>query len=86
MKYYYKSIDFIQWVWKSKFDIDKSKSQIRRDIEQGSVKLNERKISIDDVFEIEDNIRACKVGGSDNGTVNSIPSGEWIDSTHSHTK
>jgi len=50
---YVKALDYIQWVWKTVFDIDKSKSQIRRDLEQGAVKLNDRKIKIDDVFEFE---------------------------------
>lgn len=51
---YYRAIDYIQWIWKTVFDIDKSKSQIRRDLEQGSVKLNDRKIKVDDVFSLED--------------------------------
>jgi hypothetical protein len=55
MKYYFKAVDYIQWIWKSKFGVDKSKSQVKRDLEQGSVKLNDQKIKIDDVFEIDDN-------------------------------
>lgn len=50
MKNYYKAVDFIQWVWKKSFNLGKSKSQIRRDLEQGAIKLNDQKIKIDDVF------------------------------------
>lgn len=49
---YYRAVDYIQWVWKKVFDIDKSKTQIKRDLEQGSVKLDDRKIKVDDIFEI----------------------------------
>jgi tyrosyl-tRNA synthetase len=52
--YVSKAIDFIQWVWKDTFQIEKSKTQIRRDLEQGAVKLNDRKIKVDDIFTIED--------------------------------
>jgi tyrosyl-tRNA synthetase len=52
--YVFKAIDFIQWVWKNTFQIEKSKTQIRRDLEQGAVKLNDRKIKVDDIFTIED--------------------------------
>lgn len=51
---YYKAIDYIQWVWKTKFNVDKSKTQIKRDLEQGSVKLGDRKIKPDDIFEFKD--------------------------------
>lgn len=51
---YIKAIDFIQWIWKNTFNTEKSKAQIRRDLEQGSVKLNDRKIKMNDVFEFED--------------------------------
>jgi hypothetical protein len=51
---YIKAIDLIQWIWKTTFSTERSKSQIKRDLEQGSVKLNDRKIKVDDVFEIED--------------------------------
>jgi hypothetical protein len=51
---YIKAIDLIQWIRKTTFDTEKSKTQIKRDLEQGSVKLNDRKIKVDDVFEIED--------------------------------
>lgn len=54
----YKAIDYIQYAWKEGYNIDKSKSQIRRDLEQGAVKLNDRKIKVDDVFVFE-------VGGED---------------------
>ena len=56
MKMYWvcKSVDYIQYVWKTVFDIDKSKSQIRRDLEQGAVKINDRKIKIDDIFILGD--------------------------------
>jgi hypothetical protein len=49
----YKAIDYIQYIWKKVFDIEKSKTQIKRDLEQGAIRLNERKIKIDDVFEIK---------------------------------
>lgn len=54
MKYYYKSIDYIQWVWKTVFNIEKSKTQIRRDLEQGAVKLNDRKLKVDDIILLKD--------------------------------
>ena len=50
----YKAIDLIQWIWKNTFQIEKSKTQIRKDLEQGAIKLNDRKIKIDDIFIIED--------------------------------
>ena len=51
---YIKAVDLIQWIWKNTFQIEKSKTQIRRDLEQGAIKLNDRKIKIDDIFIIED--------------------------------
>lgn len=51
---YIKAVDFIQYVWKEVFNIDKSKTQIKQDLRQGSVKLNDRKINVDDVFEFKD--------------------------------
>lgn len=45
-----KIVDYIQYVWKSVFNIEKSKSQIRRDLEQGSIRLNDRKLKVDDVI------------------------------------
>lgn len=54
MKHYYKAVDFIQYIWKKVWDIDKSKSQIRRDLEQGAIKLNDRKLKVDDIIEIDD--------------------------------
>lgn len=53
MKTYYKAVDLIQWIWKETFNTEKSKTQIRRDLEQGAVKLNDRKIKVDDVFSID---------------------------------
>jgi hypothetical protein len=55
MKVYYKAVDLIQWVWKHTFGIEKSKTQIKRELEQGSVKLNNRKINVDDVFMFDKN-------------------------------
>lgn len=49
----YKAVDYIQYAWKEGYNIDKSKSQIRRDLEQGAVKLNDRKIGVNDVFVFE---------------------------------
>lgn len=49
----YKAIDYIQYAWKEGYNIDKSKSQIRRDLEQGAVKLNDQKINVDDVLVVE---------------------------------
>ncbi len=46
----YKAVDFIQYVWKTIFNIDHSKSKIKQDLKQGAVKLNDRKINPDDVF------------------------------------
>lgn len=51
---YIKAVDLIQWIWKNTFQIEKSKTQIRKDLEQGAIKLNDRKIKVDDVFEIAD--------------------------------
>ena len=63
MKTYIKAIDLIQWIYKTKFDIDKSKSQIRKEIEQGAVRHNDQKIKIDDAFEFvkyeDDSDREC---------------------------
>lgn len=50
----YKAVDLIQWIWKNTFQIEKSKTQIRKDLEQGAIKLNDRKIKVDDLFAIED--------------------------------
>lgn len=50
----YKAVDFVQWIWKTKFNIEHSKSKIKKDLEQGAIRLNDRKIKIDDVFEFED--------------------------------
>jgi tyrosyl-tRNA synthetase len=58
--YVFKAIDFIQWIWKNTFQIEKSKTQIRRDLEQGAVKLNDRKIKVDDIFTIEDENDNCR--------------------------
>jgi len=58
--YVSKAIDFIQWVWKDTFQIEKSKTQIRRDLEQGAVKLNNRKIKVDDIFTIDDENDNCR--------------------------
>lgn len=46
----YRVVDYIQWVWKSVFNIDKSKSEIRRDLNQGSIRLNDRKLTVDDII------------------------------------
>ena len=48
----YKAVDYIQYVWKKVWNIDRSKSEIRRDLKQGAVKLNDRKIKEDDIFTI----------------------------------
>ena len=53
MTHYYKAVDFIQWVWKKTFNVDKSKTQVKKDLEQGAVRLNDRKIKVDDIFEID---------------------------------
>jgi hypothetical protein len=47
-------VDVVQWVWKTVWDIDKSKAQIRRDLVQGAIRLNDRKLKIDDVFILND--------------------------------
>ena len=51
---YFKAVDFVKWVWQVVFDIDKSKTQIKKEMEAGAVKLNDRKIKPDDIFEIKD--------------------------------
>ena len=50
----YKAVDYIQYVWKKVWNIDRSKSKIRQDLKQGAVKLNDRKIKEDDIFIIKD--------------------------------
>lgn len=54
MKHYYNIVDYIQWVWKNTFNVEKSKAQIKRDLEQGAIKLNEKKLKVNDIIEIED--------------------------------
>jgi len=49
-----KAVDFIQWVWKSVYNIDYSKSKIRQDLKQGAVKLNDRKIKETDIIVVDD--------------------------------
>lgn len=51
--YGYKAVDYIQYVWKTIFNIDHSKSKIRRDLQQGAVKLNDRVLKETDVFVIK---------------------------------
>lgn len=51
---YIKAVDYIQYVWKKIFNIEKSKTQIKQDLKQGSVKLNDEKISVDDIFQFKD--------------------------------
>lgn len=46
----YKAVDYIQYIWKKVWNIDYSKSKIRQDLKQGAVKLNDRKININNVF------------------------------------
>jgi hypothetical protein len=46
----YRVVDYIQWVWKKVYNIDKSKSEIRRDLNQGSIRLNDKKLTVDDVI------------------------------------
>lgn len=50
----YKAVDYIQYVWKKVWDIDRSKSKIRQDMKQGAVKLNDRVIKPDDIFVLKD--------------------------------
>jgi hypothetical protein len=50
----YKAVDYIQYVWKKVWNIDRSKSKIRQDMKQGAVKLNERIIKPDDIFVLKD--------------------------------
>ena len=50
---YYRAIDYIQYVWKKVFDIDHSKSKIKKDLEQGAIQLNGVKLKVDDVFFID---------------------------------
>lgn len=54
MKHYYNIVDYVQWVWKKSFNVEKSKAQIKRDLEQGAIKLNDKKLKVNDVIEIED--------------------------------
>lgn len=50
----YKAVDYIQYVWKKVWNINRSKSKIRQDMKQGAVKLNERVIKPDDIFILKD--------------------------------
>ncbi len=54
MKRYIKLVDYIQYIYKSVWEINKSKSQIKRDIEQGAVSLNGVKLKADEIVEIDD--------------------------------
>lgn len=49
----YRVVDYIQWVWKKVYNIDKSKSEIRRDLNQGSIRLNDKKLTVDDVIVLD---------------------------------
>jgi len=53
MKEYIKAIDLIQWIWKEVYKTEKSKTQIRRDLEQGAIKLNDQKLSPYTILEFE---------------------------------
>ena len=50
----YRAVDLIQYIWKSVFNIDYSKSKIKRYIEQGAVKINDKSISANDIFIVPD--------------------------------
>ena len=50
----YKAVDYIQYVWRKVWNIDRSKSKIRQDMKQGAVKLNDRVIKPDDIFVLKD--------------------------------
>ena len=50
----FKAIDYIQYVWKKVWNVDRSKSKIRQDMKQGAVKLNDRIIKPDDIFILKD--------------------------------
>ena len=54
MKHYYNVVEYVQWVWKKAFNVDKSKAQIKRDLEQGAIKLNDKKLKVNDIIEIKD--------------------------------
>ena len=49
----YRVVDYVQWVWKKVYNIDKSKSEIRRDLNQGSIRLNDKKLTVDDVIVLD---------------------------------
>lgn len=53
---YIKVIDYVQYVYKSKFNIEKSKTQIKEDLKNGTIKLNNIKLNVNDYFKffIED--------------------------------
>jgi len=50
---YFKAVDYIQYVWKTIFNIEHSKSKIKKDLEQGAIQLNGVKLKVDDVFFID---------------------------------
>jgi ribosomal protein L4 len=45
-----KTVEFIQWVWKTVFNIEKSKTVIRNDLKAGAIKLNDRKLTEKDII------------------------------------
>lgn len=50
-----KIVEFIQWVWKTTFNIEKSKTSIRNDLKAGAIKLNDRKLTEKDIIIYDDN-------------------------------
>jgi hypothetical protein len=50
----YKAVDYIQYIWRKVWNIEHSKSKIKQDLKQGTVKLNDRKIKETDFFIFKD--------------------------------
>jgi hypothetical protein len=49
-----KIVEFIQWVWKTAFDIEKSKTSIKNDLKSGAIRLNDRKLTEKDIIIYDD--------------------------------
>jgi len=49
-----KIVEFIQWVWKTTFNIEKSKTSVRNDLKAGAIKLNDRKLTEKDIIIYDD--------------------------------
>lgn len=51
---YYNIVDLVQWVWLKSFNMNVSRSKIKKDLAQGAISLNGQKLTIDTIIRIED--------------------------------